>query len=144
MSQSCCFHVFSCPGCWHSLSHSLVPHMPQAGQAFGNAPKKPALPAPRSWDRTGKLGHTEESPDCPNLCVNYQGWGGGDWKQGFGFDLLPTARICQRGEQQQVPLPRVCPAGEFFLSWLKYSRKTSDFHHTFSKCAVAPRGKGDV
>lgn len=61
------------------------------------------------------------------------------WSPAYSKDLSEGRR-----EQQQVPLPRVCPAGEFFLSWLKYSRKTSDFHHTFSKCAVAPRGKGDV
>lgn len=68
MSQSCCFHVFSCPGSWHSLSHSLVPHMPQAGQAFGNAPEKSALPGHRLWDRTEGLGHSEETPDFPTLC----------------------------------------------------------------------------
>lgn len=120
MSQSCCFHVFSCPGSWHSLSHTVVPHMPKAGQAFGNAPKKSALTGPRLWDRTQKAGGTIKQLQMIPISVGITSDGDKDTES---RDLALVTCLQQgfvregtRTQSQQVPLPRVCSAGEFFLS----------------------------
>lgn len=127
MSQSCCFHVFSCPGCWHSLSHSLVPHMPKAGQAFGNAPKKSALPGPRFWDRTEGLGHNEETQIIP-----MSGWVTSDGdKETESRDLALITCLQQgfvRGDKKREPAGS--PAQGMSSRWIlleccvKNSRKT--------------------